>query len=332
MAVGSGIGGSVGFSAESTYGTYVAPARFLEVTQAKIDRKPNFVQGGGIAAGQGFERASLYVQTHREGLLSVEGEVRNKQFGLLLAHLMGSSAAPVQQAATTAYLQSHVWGDNVGKSLTGQLGVPTLGGTVVPYSVMGGKVTSAEFSCGVGELLTGKWELDVQDYSDVTGLAAPSYVTGARPFHFGQMAVKVGAFGAEAAVTGIRKVTLKIARPQRTDRQYAGGTGKKAEPVWNGRPQITGTIETDFLAKADFADRVVTGGAISLVWEFVGPIIASTYAETFRVTLSAAVFTQGDPALEQGLDVVSPKFDFKVTTDDVNQPLKIEYMSVDTAV
>lgn len=332
MAVGSGIAGSFGVAAESTYGTYVAPSRFFEVERAVPGRRPKFVQGGGVAAGQAFERAALYVQTSRDADPSFEAEVRSKQFGLLLAHLLGSSATPVQQAATTAYLQTHTWGDNYGKSFTGQVGVPTLGGTVVPYSLMGCKILSAEFSCGVDELLQSKWELDAQDYSVLTGLSAPSILTTPKPFHFGQMNVKVGTYGAETAQSGIRKVTLKIARPQRVDRQYAGGTGKKGEPIWNGRPAITGSIETDFLAQADFADRVQSGGAISLVWEFVGVLIASTYYETIRFKLSATIFTAGDPDLAQGLDVVQPKFDFKAVTDDTNPPITVEYMSTDSAI
>ncbi len=331
MAIGSGLGGSVGIVAESTYGTYVAPSRFLEVTKAPFQRKPNFAQGAGLAAGQAFLRSGLLVTTHREGALSLEAEMRNKGFGLLLAHLLGSSATPVQQAATIAYLQTHLWGDNFGKSLTAQVGVPNTAGTVVPYSLTGCKVTGAEFSCGVGELLTAKWDLDAQDYTDATGLAAPSYVAGQRPFHHGQMALKMGTFGAEASVTGVRKVTVKMDRPQKVDRFYAGGAGKKAEPVWNDRPKVSGSVEVDLVNKADFVDRAVTGTAVSLVWEFVGPIIASAYAETFRVSFPAVVFKDGEPSLD-GPDVVGAKLDFDVLYDDTNPAVKVEYMSTDTTV
>lgn len=331
MGVGSGLQGSAGFSAESTFGTYVAPTRFLEFTKATPDRKPNWVQGGGIGAGQAWELTSMWMQTHREGALQLEGEVRNKGFGLLFGQLLGSAAAPVQQGGTAAYLQSNTWADNVAKSLTGQVGVPTLGGTVVPWTLTGCKFLDATFQCGVGDLLTATWNLDAQDYSTVTALAAPSTVTNQKPFHFGQMNVKKGTYGAETAQSGIRKVNLKIARPQRTDRQYAGGAGKKAEQIWNGRPVVTGTVETDYLAQADFADLVTTGTASSLVWEFVGPLIAGTYYETIRFTLSSVLYTVGDATLEQGLDVVQPKFEFKAGFDGTNPPIKIDYISTDIA-
>ena len=37
MAIGSGLGGQFGVAAETTYGTYVPPAHFLEVS--KVDLK-----------------------------------------------------------------------------------------------------------------------------------------------------------------------------------------------------------------------------------------------------------------------------------------------------
>ena len=38
MAIGSGLGSSFGFSRESTYGTYVAPTKFLRAKSYTISR------------------------------------------------------------------------------------------------------------------------------------------------------------------------------------------------------------------------------------------------------------------------------------------------------
>lgn len=134
MAIGSGLAAQIGFAAESTYGTYVAPTRFLEFNKADLKKVKNTVQGGGLAAGRFAQLGSRRAVTSEAAAGSVEMEVINKGFGLLLAHLLGSSATAVQQGGSTAYLQAHTLGDNFGKSLTTQVGVPDLTGTVRPYT------------------------------------------------------------------------------------------------------------------------------------------------------------------------------------------------------
>jgi hypothetical protein len=331
MGVGSGLGGSVGIGIETTYGTYVAPTTFPEVHSAKFEPKPNFAQGTGLAAGRALDPAARYVQTHREASGSLELEVLSTRFGKYLAHIMGSSSTPVVQAATAAYLQTHVLGaDNKGKSFSVQVKSPNLTDTVLPITYTGCKVTSLDLDCGVGDLLVAKMDVDAQDYSNVTALAATSYPVGARPFNFADMTVKVGVFGSEASVSGVRKVSLKIARKQKLDQQYAGAAGKKSEPTANGTVEITGSIETDYVNSTDFYDRRLSGASFSLVFEWVGPVIASTYFQTIRFTLPGTIITDGAPALD-GPDVVNPTYSFKVTDDGVNTA-KVEYMSTDVTV
>lgn len=331
MAIGSGLGGSVGFGVETTYGTFVAPTKFPEMQSATFQRKPNFVQGGGLAAGRFVQPSGRYVLTHREAEATVNMEVPSKGFGFLLQQLMGGSAAPVIQGATAAYLQTYTLADTKGKSVSLQIGSPNTAGTVSPYTLLGSKVTAIEFACGVGELLTAGVSFDCQDYSESQGLSAPSFLTGIVPRNFSEMNVKIGAFGSEAAVTGVRKVTTKVSRAMKTDMQYANAGGKKAEPILNDWADISGTIDTDFVNKADWADRVPLSTPVSIVWEFIGPLIASTFFQTFRITMSSCVIESGDPNLD-GPDVVNPSFSFSALDDQVNQPIKIEYMSTDVTV
>lgn len=331
MAIGSGLSGQVGVAAETVFGTYVAATRFPEVDSAPFDRKPNFAQGGGLAAGRNVRPKDRYVLTYREAEGRIEMEVTSKGFGLFVNQLFGGTATVVQQGATAAWLQTHILGDNKGKSMSIQLGLPSTNGTVNPYTYLGCKTKALSLECGVGDILKATLDYDAQDYSEAQGLATASYLVGVRPFNFADMNVKLGTFGSEAAVTGVRKVSLKVERGLKTDMQYAGAGGKKAEPVINAFTDITGTIETDFATKADFADRAVLAAQTSLVWEFVGPIIASTFAQTFRVTLPATAFTSGDPQIDS-TDVLNPTFNFVALDDLTNPPIKIEIMSTDTAI
>jgi hypothetical protein len=334
MAIGSGLAASIGVAAESTYGTYVAPTRFLEFTKEDLKKTKTTIQGGGLAAGRFAKLGSRRVLATVGGTGSIEMDVTNKGFGLLIAHLLGSSATPVQQAATAAYLQTHNLGDNFGKYLTVQKGVPDTGGTVRPYSFLGGKITEATFKCDVMGHLTSDFEFDFKDVSEAQGLAAPSYTAGLSPFHGGQMAVKIGTFGAEASITGVKKVEVKIERSLNTKRYYASSAGfpaTKSEPIMDDYISVSGTLETDYVTKADLADRFAADSSTSLIIEWIGPTIASTYKETFRIKVPLIFIDSDTPAVD-GPDIVSTGYDFTGQSDGTNSVVTIEYMSTDTTV
>lgn len=328
MGIGSGLGAQIGIAAESTYGTFVAPTRFPEFTKENLVFRKQTAQSAGIAAGRLLPLSSRRVLTTQDGGGSLEMEVPNKGFGLFLQTLMGTTVTPVQQGATTAYLQTHPLADVAGKSMTIQKGVPLTTGTVTDKTFLGCKITSAEFSCEVSGMLTVSLEIDAKECDETQTLAVASYASMS-PFHFGQMALKSGTFGSETSRDGVRKVSVKIERPQATDRYYAGQSGKKKEPISNDQVKISGSIEMDYVDTT--IDDLNTGDTgTSLAWEFVGPIIASTHAETFRVKLPAVKFDDAPPSVE-GFDVVKPTFNFTGLYDGTNQP-SIEYMSTDTTV
>ncbi|MEU4348308.1 phage tail tube protein [Streptomyces sp. NPDC023838] len=328
MAIGSGLGAQMGIAAESAYGTYAAPTKFIEFTKESLALKKTTAQSAGIAAGRLLALSSRRVVTQRQASGSLDMEVTNKAMGVLLQALMGTSVTPVQQAVTTAYLQTHTLADVAGKSLTIQKGVPLTTGVVTDKSFLGCKIISAEFSCEVGGMLMASFDIDAKDSDETQTLAVASYPSMS-PFHFGQMAVKAGTYGGETALDGIRKVSVKIERPQATDRFYAGQSGLKKEPISNDLVKISGSLETDYVGTT-LDDLHTSDAATSLVWEFVGPIIASTYAETFRIKLPAIKLDDAPPTVD-GFDVVKPSFSFTGLFDGTNQPV-IEYMSTDSTL
>ncbi|WP_406056225.1 phage tail tube protein [Streptomyces sp. NBC_01077] len=325
MAIGSGLGAQIGIAAESSYGTYVAPTTFPEFTKEGLVAQKTTAQSSGIAAGRLMALSSRRVVTQRSAAGSIEMEVANKGMGLLLQALMGTTVTPVQQGATAAYLQTHTLADTWGKSLTIQKGVPLTTGVVTDKTFVGCKVISAEFSCEVGGMLTASFEFDGKDCDETKTLAVASYVPMS-PFHFGQMGLKTGAFGAETALDGVRKVTVKLERGQAVDRYYANQSALKAEPISNDLVKVSGSLEMDYVATT-VDDLHTTDGATSLVWEFLGPIIAATHAETFRVRLPVIKVDDAPPTVD-GYQVVRPSFNFTGLFDGTN-PVAIDYMSTD---
>lgn len=328
MAIGSGLGAQLGIAAESTYGTFVAPTRFPEFNKESLVLKKTTAQSQGIAAGRLMARSDRRVVTQREASGAVELEVANKGMGLLLQALMGTTVTPVQQAATAAYLQTHTLADTWGKSLSIQKGVPLTTGTVTDKSFVGCKIVSAEFSCEVGGMLVATFEFDAKDCVETETLAVASY-TSASPFHFGQMGVKTGTYSSETALDGVRKMSLKIERPQAVDRFYANQSALKAQPISNDLVKITGSLEMDYVATT-IDDLHTSDGATSLVWEFVGPNIALTHYETFRVKVPAIKIDDSPPTVE-GYEVIKPTFQFTGLYDGTNA-VAIEYMSTDVTI
>ncbi|MFE2941040.1 phage tail tube protein [Streptomyces sp. NPDC059255] len=325
MAIGSGLGAQLGIAAESTYGTYVAPTKFVEFTKEGLQLKKTTAQSAGIAAGRLLPLSSRRVVTQREASGSIDMEVTNKAMGVLLQSLMGTSVTPVQQATTAAYLQTHLLADIAGKSLTIQKGVPLTTGVVTKKNFVGCKVISAEFSCEVGGMLTASFEIDAKDCEETSVLATATY-PAMSPYHFGQMAVKTGAYASETARDGVRKVSIKIERPQSVDRFYANSSALKKEPITNDQVKITGSIEMDYVDTV-LDDLHTSDAATSLLWEFKGANIASTFDERITFALPAIRIDDAPPTVE-GFDVVKPTINFTGLYDGSNQP-KIEYMSTD---
>ncbi|MFF6925847.1 phage tail tube protein [Streptomyces californicus] len=325
MAIGSGLGAQVGIAAESSYGTFMAPAKFVEFTKESLQLKKTTAQSAGIAAGRLVPLSSRRVLTQRQASGSLEMEVTNKAMGVLLQTLMGTTVTPVQQAATAAYLQTHILADTAGKSLTIQKGMPLTTGAVTDKTFLGCKVISAEFSCEVGGMLLATFEIDAKDCDETQTLAVATY-PAMSPFHFGQMSVKAGTYNSEVALDGVRKVSVKIERPQATERFYAGQSGLKKEPISNDQVKITGSIETDYVATT-LDDLHTSDAATSLVWDFTGPLIAATHFERFTVKIPAIRIDDAPPVVE-GFDVIKPTYSFTGLYDGTN-PTAIEYMSTD---
>lgn len=329
MAIGSGLGSSFGFVPESTYGTYVAPTRWVEGSAA-LKKTKNIHQGGAMAAGRLVQPGGRRYVTWKAGGGTFRSAVMSVRMGHLLNGLMGGTVTPVQQGGTPAYLQTHALADPFGKFYTMQSGIPDLGGTPRPYSFLGCQIDSGEFSCELGGGLMAAFSVTARDVTEAQALAAPSYPT-ANEFHWAQAALKLGTFGAEAQVDGVRKVNVKVARPKHDGGPYMGNAGLRSQGVINAYAAITGTVEVDYITKADFADRFASDAPTSMVWEFIGPQISGAFFETFRITLPQ-VFFDGDTPVAESPDVVRTSFPFTAQFDLTNAAATLAYISTDTTL
>lgn len=331
MSTGTGLAGQIGVAAEGTYGTYQAPTKFLPTSKAQLTKVKNTAQQTWLGAGRLMDLGAGRVVTTRGGKGTFDLDVTNRGMGLLLQALMGTTVTPVQVGSTTAYTQTHTLADTVNKSLTVQAGIPDTTGVVHPYSFLGSKVIDVTFTFEVGKEITSTWTIDTQDVVESQTLATASFITSMRPFVGTDTGIKAGVFGSEAAATGVKKVTIKIERPQNAARYYLGSGGVKAQPLLNAMTKITGTIEADYVDKTLWADRFASDSPFSLVLEADGLQIGSSgNNDIFRITLPQC-YLDGDTPTLQGPDVVSGSFPFVGLFDGTNLPT-IFTQSADTTL
>lgn len=75
---GSGLSSQVGVAPESTYGTYVAPTRFVRAQSYAVERVASRQQGSGISTGQFGPLALQYVETVIGSAGSLAFDVQNR--------------------------------------------------------------------------------------------------------------------------------------------------------------------------------------------------------------------------------------------------------------
>jgi hypothetical protein len=316
---------------ESTYGTAATMGRHLPITAFEIQRGREVQPVWGMAAGRSGPIDE--VVTTFGGSVKLTMQAHNRGLGMLLRQIFGGTVTPVQQAATTAYKQSLTVTDNYGRMLSIQGNLPNTAGTASPFTALGCKLTSAELTCSKGAVAMWTFEFDAQTISEATGQTTPSYTASVLPFRWSQEAVKMhSTFGSEAAVDGVTGFSVKFERPMNQDESYyAGAAGLKSQPVWNDHFNVTGTVEADFVTKTQWVDRSFAHTSTSLMFELIGPIIATVYPETLRFTMPKVKFEPAIPPVPDN-GVLKSSVPFKGLLDTTNGHALCDYISLDTAV
>lgn len=330
MVIGSGLGGSIGLKKETTFGTGVTVDRWLPAAsfgvQAVIEQTPV----DGIAAGR--LAAVEQIITKRRGTGQLVCQVPTNKFGAILQGTWGVTPTPTQQAATTAYLQTYTTlADNYGFSYTVQAGAPLAGGTMAQFTGTGGKILALELSSDISGVLNATVDFDFQNVVDATVYASPtqvaSSVLGGSGGAAGGCVVKLGTYSSEAAITGVRGISVKI---ERTTGELAGAVGAQPEGPSLGAV-VSGTIETDWVNKTYFNDRYLAGTPTSLVVDWYGSLIASTYYNQVGVTCPKVYFGQSSPVVD-GPNVIGVSVPFTAALDTTNGLALARYQSTDTAL
>lgn len=326
MAIRSGLGAQVGLIQEVTYGTYIAPTRFLEFVSESLSLSIERIESNAIRAGTTILRTDRW----GSGRWGVEGdielEVATKGFGLIFKNMLGEVAITTPAGGALARDHTHTLGDLFGDSLTIQVGRPGVGGTVHPFSYSGCKIASWELSNEVDGLLALTITVDGQTETTAQALATASFAANDQLLYFTGGAVTVG--GSAFDVTNI---TISGDNGLATERYFLRATTPqlKKEPVQAAFTEITGTMEIEFSDLTAY-NRFVTGTTAAVTAEWTGPLIEGALNYGVLVTMPSVRFDGETPTVD-GPDILSATVPFKVVDNLTNPPLTLRYRTTDTA-
>jgi hypothetical protein len=320
----SGNDARFGLAKETTYGTRATPTRFLPLTSMGLGY--TFNRYFSPALGQGrWARPSVITTSAGSG--SLAGDVPSTGFGYLLQGLHGNTVTPVQQGATTAYLQTHTLDTAPSKSYTIQQQTPPVSSsTLVPldfYGCVFGGITLSWAAAGVLSYEIPVMSREVNTAQTLATYTAPSAWD---LFSFKGGSISIGG-SPEANVVGNGSVTLGFSL--RDDAFALGSSGLMAQPVETDKPTAEGTFTADFNDLSNF-NRVTNNTSADVLLKFEGATIASTYKYTLQVLIQDCVFNSPAPTVT-GPGPISQDVTFS-SASTTGDPVIITYISTDVTV
>lgn len=313
MPLASGLAGQLGFAAESTYGTFTAPTRFLELNSSAVKYERERIESQGIRAGRRIlHRWAPGVQRVAG---DVEFEMAPQGFALLWVHALGA----VSTSGSNPYTHTITPGDLSGKSLSLQIGKPDIGGVVRSFSYLGCKISGVEVSAAVNEYAMMNVSFYGNHLDTAQTLGTATYPTGLTPFDFTKGSVTLAGSGFD-----VKEFTLNIDNGLAVDRHFIRTTTpeRSKEPLESSRREITGSMTADF-TDLTALNRFINGTEASLVLTFNAGASAQT---TFTMNVR---FDGEDPELGQELLEQPLQFKALSSTSDA-AALQVVVINTDT--
>ena len=346
--LGSGLGGFAAISPQPTYGgNFVTPTRAVTFKTGTSTYNPHAVQGGPyLRYGALVNPGSAHVLTWLDATGTLTGDVVTVGQAALIAWAFASNATLQELGTTTAYalggaagvtLQNADANVGVGSAacLDMQYGVPTTDATLHPESYHSCLCTKAEWVFDRAGLVTYSYDFDAQYVDTTTALITPVINTSPVPFAMNNTtsSFKVGPYGSEISVDGVRKATVSLERKYDTNRIYLSQAYKE-QPVTNDLIDFSQSLETDYTPSAltNLFGLWLTNTPASVIISSVGAAIGSGgFNNLFSIQLTNAFVDSGATPTLTGPDIVKSTIMFKGTIDANNDPAMIaHYVTADT--
>lgn len=321
MAIGGGLGGQLGYKAESTYNTEVVVDRFAEFTKESI--KANRIKTDVFGIGRGSMLRSDRTKTRVRGYSGdIEFPVFNKSMGLLYQLMLGSNTV----SGTPEKLHTCVM-DAVGlqgQFATVQIGRPSVDGTVRVHTYAGGKIVKWDMSCVMDDFLRLNTSWDFASADVNTSLASASYVTAQEAFDWGECAITIGGSAFQS-----KSFKLSNDRKLNVDRRFLSNV--KKEPLAGGITDLMGELEGEYEDLTHY-NSSIAGTQAEAVITFTQTTIVTGGTLPYRllITLPKIELMEADPNIS-GPDIPKLMMPFRVLNDGTNAPITMVARNADTA-
>lgn len=326
---GTGLATQVTHGDESTYGTVASDiTRAFEIRSEGIEDAVERIESESLRAGKRLQ--SWWTPNRKGAEGDVEYELVNKGFGVRFKHALGAIAMTTPGGGTLSRLHTATLGNINGKSFTTQIGRPDVGGTVNPFTALGGKISEYELTAEVDGLVMWNETLDFQDVktlsSPVPGpaLATPVYPASVVPLDFIGAKITVGGVDVD-----VNSFSLKGNNGLKTDRYFLRRSSLKKEPIEDTSPrELEVELGGEFEGLTAY-NRFVLGTEAALVASFRGPLIEGALYSGLDVTLARVRWDGGTPTAE-GADVLEQTQTCKVLAPSSGEAVTFAYQSTDT--
>jgi hypothetical protein len=243
----TGISGAIGYAPETTWGTSVAPSKWMEFLAGEtLGRKQNYQRSAGIKAGRTFATGGRTAATTRTAGGNLGFEFPTKGAGAWLNLLHGLEVTPAK-TLTETYTQVHKFGtsDPYKKSMTIVKAAPkTAGGVVDSYCYSGSILNSLELALATNGYLVARANIDAKDEDQTQTIGTVSYPTGVENFTFVQAEILINSVKQEF----LRDMKVVFNKPTDTSR-FMLGSATRLQPVTNAFNDIKIDFTADYNAK-----------------------------------------------------------------------------------
>jgi len=321
---------SVHLAKESTYGTWEAPTRSFEALVDDWKKEQAQLESNGMRTGRQTTRSDRRKQIPLGGSGSLQLDLLNKGFGLLLEGILPVTTGPTQVAATTAYQQTHSTDDDgSADSYSIQVWRPYADNSgIEEFSHAGCVPTSWKLAQPSEDLAKLEIAYDFQSVSYDEAAATPAYPANSDPFCWPDAKVTIDGTDFDEVLSFELNGDLGM----RTDRRYLQASALKKAPKRAGVPTYTGQMDADWV-KTEFYDDFVAGTIVPVIftWEIAGDSIESGQDYQFIATCQACQFDGDSPTV--GTDSApSQSLPFKVLHDGTNPAVVFSLKTTDTAL
>lgn len=310
----------------SAYGTPATVTRFTELLsetmEADLIRRQSAALRGVARNGLPATRETII---GRQAKGDTRHEVSATTFGLYFKHLLGGAAITGSGAAKT---HTYSTGTVLGKSLSGQKQLRDSSNTLVKaISYNGLKIVKASFTINKDGVLEVVFTYDGRQESDGVAAASASY-SDPIPFSFAEGALSIGG----TPVANVTGAQVDYENPAVTDRRFLGGSGYKSEPTDSDRPNVSGSLDAEFLDAVAY-DLFQAGTAVAFSLVFTSATVIPTTATPYSLTFTIPnIILTGETPKVGGPGIVTSKLPWVGRVNATPDPLmSMVYVTSDTA-